>query len=322
LPAWRALVPCRMPFAPSPLPGREHLRTAQPRRWWGCYPPGFALVGGPCLWAVVGFLATVPALSSDFRRFHSSKVSASSRPTDLPLSRTPVITASWIAVSSYFRSFRALTDIDGKAPRVLSVAFISAFSVSAWARVHWSQTSPPLTNRLRRCDFIVRTISEEQRAMNALSLRQAAAEAGVSKSTIWRAIERGRLSAGRTNDGGFAIQPAELFRVYPPKSANGASNGAETPKVDTAQHAAQQAELEAERRVAALLREQLEETRRDRDHWRDQAQQVSRLLTDQRAKLPSRAKGRRAWWPFTGPRRDVGAPSDGPRVTIEAPPCP
>src|SRR4051794_38758819 len=30
----------------------------------------------------------------------------------------------------------------------------------------------------------------------------------------------GRLSAARTADGGFAIDPAELFRAYPPKAAD------------------------------------------------------------------------------------------------------
>src|SRR3954447_323254 len=50
----------------------------------------------------------------------------------------------------------------------------------------------------------------------ALSLRQAARTAGVSKSTISRAIQAGRLSASRSDDGGWSIDPAELCRVYPP----------------------------------------------------------------------------------------------------------
>src|SRR5215203_938504 len=54
--------------------------------------------------------------------------------------------------------------------------------------------------------------------MTTFSLRQAAQEAGTSKSTILRAIQSGRLSATRTDDGGYSIDPAELFRVYPPKS--------------------------------------------------------------------------------------------------------
>src|SRR3954447_24895228 len=51
-----------------------------------------------------------------------------------------------------------------------------------------------------------------------LSLRSAAVQAGVSKTTIVRAIRAGRLSAPRNDDGGYAIDPAELFRVYPPEA--------------------------------------------------------------------------------------------------------
>jgi hypothetical protein len=50
--------------------------------------------------------------------------------------------------------------------------------------------------------------------MGSLSLGEAAEKARTSKVDIWRAIREGRLSAQRTVDGGFAIDPAELFRVF------------------------------------------------------------------------------------------------------------
>ena len=53
--------------------------------------------------------------------------------------------------------------------------------------------------------------------MTTLSLREAAEQTGVSKSTVFRAIRAGKLSAARTADGNFEIDPAELFRVYAPK---------------------------------------------------------------------------------------------------------
>jgi excisionase family DNA binding protein len=53
--------------------------------------------------------------------------------------------------------------------------------------------------------------------MASLSLREAAHEVGISKSTILRAIQSGRLLAPRKDDGGYAIDPDELFRVYRPK---------------------------------------------------------------------------------------------------------
>jgi hypothetical protein len=51
-----------------------------------------------------------------------------------------------------------------------------------------------------------------------LSLGQAAKEVGLDKSTLSRAIKRGKLSAQRTDRGGYEIDPAELFRVFPPAS--------------------------------------------------------------------------------------------------------
>jgi len=50
--------------------------------------------------------------------------------------------------------------------------------------------------------------------MGSLSLEEAAEKARTSKVDIWRAIREGRLSAQRTDDGGFAIDPGELFRVF------------------------------------------------------------------------------------------------------------
>ena len=50
--------------------------------------------------------------------------------------------------------------------------------------------------------------------MTVLSLREAAERTETSKIDIWRAIQAGRLLAQRTEDGGFAVDPAELFRVF------------------------------------------------------------------------------------------------------------
>ena len=53
--------------------------------------------------------------------------------------------------------------------------------------------------------------------MAILSLPEAAEQAGTSKVDIWRAIQEGTLPAQRTDDGGFAIDAAELFRVFEPQ---------------------------------------------------------------------------------------------------------
>lgn len=54
--------------------------------------------------------------------------------------------------------------------------------------------------------------------MTYLTLGEAEKEVGVTKSTISRAIKDGRLSANRNEHGHYQIDPAELFRVYPPNN--------------------------------------------------------------------------------------------------------
>jgi len=54
--------------------------------------------------------------------------------------------------------------------------------------------------------------------MPPLTLNQAAKEAGKSKQTLLDAIRGGRLTAPKDEQGRYQIDPAELFRVYPPTS--------------------------------------------------------------------------------------------------------
>lgn len=53
----------------------------------------------------------------------------------------------------------------------------------------------------------------------AYTLGEAAKATGISKASISRAINSGRISATKKDDGSFSIEPVELYRVYPPKSA-------------------------------------------------------------------------------------------------------
>jgi hypothetical protein len=120
-----------------------------------------------------------------------------------------------------------------------------------------------------------------------LTIGQAARSIGRSKSTVWRAIKSGQLSATRNADGTVAIDPAELSRLYPETPANGSGNVSLKPNgtgSDTA--------LEREN---ALLRETIADLRADRDAWRAQAERL--LLTSSiRSELP--AQRRRWWWPI------------------------
>jgi len=53
----------------------------------------------------------------------------------------------------------------------------------------------------------------------AYTLGEAAKATGISKASISRAVSSGRISATKKEDGSFSIEPVELHRVYPPKSA-------------------------------------------------------------------------------------------------------
>jgi hypothetical protein len=124
-------------------------------------------------------------------------------------------------------------------------------------------------------------------AMTALSLQEAVEQTGTSKIDIWRAIQAGALSAKKTDDGGFAIDPDDLFAVFETKQANQcrlakdavasleASESHETTaalevvetelaerNVQVAEPAAERAKVEKMVQYAALLREH------DKPWWR------------------------------------------------------
>ncbi len=129
-----------------------------------------------------------------------------------------------------------------------------------------------------------------------LSLRNAAKEAGVSKSTILRAIQGGRLSAARTDDGGYDIDVSELFRVYPPQSEQRSdtdAKGQDTPaaangNTPDATVAALEAQLDGLREILKRADAMADELRQDRDTWRAMAENQQRLIaSDARP---------RSWW--------------------------
>ncbi len=121
-----------------------------------------------------------------------------------------------------------------------------------------------------------------------LSLSEAGKLIGVSKSTIWRAIRAGKLSAaGKTDDGEFRIEPSELHRAF--AETKRATAAASMFKGD----AATAARIDGLEQMLAFAKEQLEKTEKDRDAWRAQAEAAQRLLIDGRPK-------RSSWWRRSG----------------------
>ena len=129
----------------------------------------------------------------------------------------------------------------------------------------------------------------------AYTLGTAAKATGKSKTTIKRALEKGRISGKKTDLGEWQIEPIELHRIYP--RVDHGTVTIDTPG-STPGHTELQVKLHAAEREMALLRELLGRERevsrgleQDRDHWR---QQATALLTDQRR--PQATMERRSFW--------------------------
>ena len=144
--------------------------------------------------------------------------------------------------------------------------------------------------------------------MTTLSLKAAAREAGIAKTTLLRAVRSGRVSAQKNDLGDWVIDPAELFRVFSPRRLDPQDPGSGTgglvqnapPPGPPAPPGATpgpthwevrlaRAEAKLEALEQALAREQRlsEDLRAERDRW---AQQAERLALT--------GPPRRGWWPW------------------------
>jgi hypothetical protein len=103
------------------------------------------------------------------------------------------------------------------------------------------------------------------------SLVTGAAATGVNRSTILRAIKAGKLSAEWDGSGAWAIQPAELQRLFPPLPQLPAV-------VEPVQNAGHDTEVALLRTTLEEMRETITDLRTDRDHWREVHQSTLRLL--------------------------------------------
>jgi len=81
--------------------------------------------------------------------------------------------------------------------------------------------------------------------------------------------------------GTYQVHPAELFRVFPAMPKN-VEMKQPAPATETGAVAALEGQISALKEVSGLLKEQLEDVRKDRDAWRIQAEFNQRLLVDAR----------------------------------------
>ena len=107
-----------------------------------------------------------------------------------------------------------------------------------------------------------------------LSASQAAKRVGKSIPTITRAIKNGKISASPRDGGGWIIEASELFRVWPAVSLDSDVTVKMLGQVTPHETSALEREVE-------LLREMLDETKADRDSWKEQAQKITAVIEDQ-----------------------------------------
>lgn len=108
-----------------------------------------------------------------------------------------------------------------------------------------------------------------------LSANEAAKRTGKSVPTITRAIKSGKISAERTEAGGYLIDPSELFRVFSavttlPDVAP-TSSGHETPTLPPPETPALEDKIR-------MLEAALSDAKTERDEWRDQAKRLAMAL--------------------------------------------
>lgn len=100
---------------------------------------------------------------------------------------------------------------------------------------------------------------------------QAAKAAGISKATITRALQSGKISGLKDDNGTWRIDPAELHRVFPPVAHEPPETRA-VKQYATPEKPTEAGVLERENQI---LREALLEARQERDRWHQIAERLS-----------------------------------------------
>src|SRR5664280_434391 len=134
-----------------------------------------------------------------------------------------------------------------------------------------------------------------------LTVSQAAKEVGITRGGLWKAIKEGRLSATKNNKGQFCIDPAELFRVYPPVDAVDVhSEQASIDEYQSRQHEENELRirLELTNRLLAKAESEVDDLRRRLDDESSERRKLMQLLThqpEQQAQPEPKQEGSLLW---------------------------
>ena len=124
-----------------------------------------------------------------------------------------------------------------------------------------------------------------------LTLTQAAEEVGRTRSTLFKAIKAGRLSASKDAQGQWLIDPVELHRVYVAVNVSQGNKTTQSDIVsDTSEIVFLRRENELLRQQAERDREQIERERQQADHWRNQATMLLTHQPEPKAEQPTRSR--------------------------------
>ena len=137
-----------------------------------------------------------------------------------------------------------------------------------------------------------------------LTLGQAAEMCGWSKGAISKAIKSGKMSVHEKTKAGFRLDPAEVLRVFPKKTATSPNERMETPEklsennavlgeVNALRQQISTAELERTREREQLT-DRIESLQQMLADEKSERRQLTALLSDQREK--SAAPQRRGFW--------------------------
>lgn len=110
-----------------------------------------------------------------------------------------------------------------------------------------------------------------------LTLKQAADETGLSKPAILKAIQKGKISARKDDNGHWKIEPVELFRVYPKSKPVNEVNDNQLTTGTSKVNSGLQVEVEVLREKTKMQKERIDELQEERNDWKDQANKL--LLT-------------------------------------------
>src|SRR3954451_25363862 len=137
------------------------------------------------------------------------------------------------------------------------------------------------------------------------SLTQAAEAAKVQRSTVFKWIKAGKVSASKADDGTFRIDPSELHRFLPSVSKDtppAATVKQPDTQADTAtgtllELVSLRSQVEKLQHIVEMERERSRELREEREAWKRQAERLALPATRETPETPNPGTTRR-WWPW------------------------